>query len=268
MSNRIDPLFGALIEGSDWFPSPAHVLRRAAILEIVSDLRPGRMIDMGCGAGRWLADWGRLGHSGIGVEPDADARALSRACVSAVGANFDLTAAAQDTPETFDHMAAIEVLEHLENPLDHLRDWFPLLRAGGTFVASVPTFQRLWGASDEWAGHVQRFEPEEFCQLIRDAGFQIEASRLYGYPLGNLTRFVGNRASAAKRRRRNPSENERMQATLASGRDRSIERRVGPLLQSWPARMVLRAGIMMQRHFRRRGIGIIVLAQKPGPKTI
>lgn len=261
MTAEFDPLFGALRGGSGWFPSPAHTLRRAAILGLVSGLEPGRLIDMGCGAGRWLVDWDRLGHHGTGVEPDPGARALAADCAAAFGAAFEVAEAPPDAPGGFDHLSAIEVLEHLEDPLGALVAWRALLRPGGTLIASVPAFRRLWGASDVWAGHVQRFEPEAFAALVGQAGFRVEVTRLYGYPLGNLTRLAGNLASRLKRRRRSGAENERLQATLASGRDRSVERRLAPLLRSWLARGVLRAGIAAQARFPSRGIGVIVVAR-------
>lgn len=263
MATRFDPLFGALADDSDWFPSPAHILRRAAILDLIGDHRPGRFLDIGCGAGRWLVDWSRLGHTGTGVEPDDRSRELARKCVAEFDAGFDLVAAIdRTTHSSYDYLSAIEVLEHIDDPLGNLTEWGKSLKPGGWLIASVPAFRRLWGASDEWAGHVQRFEPEDFRALVEAAGFTVETCRLYGYPVGNLTRVLGNYASDLKRRRRRSEDNDRVAATLASGRDRSIEAKLRPLLMSLPTAWVLRLGIALQRRSGRSGIGIIVLARR------
>lgn len=263
MADRFDPLFGALVEGSGWFPSPAHVMRRAAILEMIRDCAPGRLLDIGCGAGRWLVDWHRLGHTGLAVEPDAASRALARDCAERFGARFEISGVFNEAePESYDYMTAFEVLEHIEDPLAALREWSTRLKPGGVLVASVPAFRRLWGRSDEWAGHVQRFEPEQFRTLVEAAGYVVEDCRVYGFPVARITRMFGNIASWLKQRGRSAADNERVAATLASGRDRSAETKLGPLLSSPFAAAALRLGVALQRRFRSWGIGVIIRARK------
>lgn len=263
MTAHYDSLFGALDDGPDWFPSPAHVLRRAAILELVQEWTPGRLVDMGCGAGRWLIEWDRLGHTGTGVELDEQTSLLADGFVRAFDARFDVVSAlGESAVGRYDYMSAIEVLEHVESPLTTLKDWSRYLKAGGLLIASVPAFERLWGASDEWAGHVQRFEPDAFCKLVEDAGFTVLKSKLYGFPVANMTRIFGNLSSDLKRRRRQPEENERHAATRASGRDRSTEVKLKSLLLSPVTAGLLRLGVAAQKRFKKSGIGVIVLAQK------
>lgn len=264
MAQRYHPVFGALIDDSEWAPSPAHVMRRAAIMELMAGFEPGRLVDMGCGAGRLLIDWSERGYSGTGIEPDVQSRALAQECVTAFDARFILReATAPEDVGCYDYLTAVEVLEHLEDPLGALTEWRTCLRPGGVLIASVPAFRRLWGASDVWAGHVQRFEPETFGRLVERAGFELITSRLYGYPIANLTRFAGNLASGLKRRRRSHEENERDNATFASGRDRSVEKRLSPLLLSGVSAYVLKMGISLQRRFSDRGIGVVVVARNP-----
>ena len=256
--------FGALVEEDEWFPSPAHLLRRAALLDEFSRFIGGNLLDIGCGAGRLLIDWHKLGHSGYGVDLDDGARELSQNCVNAFDAPFRIAKYPPNTnEETFDYLTIIEVLEHLEDPAEALGNWSKHLKKGGVLMASVPAYQSKWGASDEWAGHVQRFEPDDFRKLIESAGFQVETVRLYGFPLGNLTRILGNLTSKMKMRKRK-TELDRVGATLASGRDRSIENKVGKTLRNPLSAAVLKTGIMIQRLFARNemGIGVIVVARK------
>lgn len=259
-----EKIFGALKRDDEWFPSPAHLLRRSALLDAFSDFPAGKLLDMGCGAGRLLIDWQALGHSGYGVDLDDAARNLSQNCVDAFDAPFKISKyPPEEETGTFDYMTIIEVLEHLEDPAQALINWSKHLKNNGLLMASVPAFKSKWGASDVWAGHVQRFEPEDFKALIESAGFKVEAVRFYGFPLGNLTRIVGNITSRMKMRKRKTSL-DREQATLASGRDRSIENKVGKILHFPVTAVIFKLAIMIQRKFAKKemGIGLIVIARK------
>lgn len=264
MTASPDPLFGAVLDDG-WFPSPAHVLRRAAVLEAVRSLPPGRLLEMGCGAGRFLADWQALGHHGHAADLDPTARALAHRCAQAFGADFEVTDAPPAGEEkSFDYLVATEVLEHIEDPLAALKAWSAFLKDDGVLVATVPAFARLWGRSDEWAGHVQRFEPDAFRSLVEAAGFEVSSLTLYGYPVGNVIRIAGNAASAWKMRQQRARGLDRHAATLSSGRDRSVEAKLKWLFRSPLGRAVLRLGIASQRAFGRRGKGhgLVLIARK------
>ncbi|MEQ1929511.1 MAG: glycosyltransferase [Parvularculaceae bacterium] len=254
------PLFGALIEGDSWFPSPAHVLRRRAVLDALEGLEPGRWLDLGCGAGRWLVDFARLGHDGVGVEPDEASRSLAVGCVGAFEARFDIVQSVDAVPDSaFDYASAIEVIEHLEEPEAALAIWRRKLKPGGLFIATVPAFQSLWGASDEWAGHVQRFEPAAFTNLLAAAGFEVELCRVHGFPAGNAFLAMGAISSRLKMRARDSSDRDA--ATMASGRDRSIELKLSSLMKSPIGAGALRLGAALQRRFPARGTGLVAIAR-------
>ena len=235
-------------------------MRRAAILDMFSRYPAGNLLEMGCGAGRMLVEWSMLGHRGEAVDLDPTARRLAQECVDDFGLDFAIGEA--PAADCFDYLVATEVLEHVEEPGELLQAWSLKLNDGGLALFTVPAFQRLWGKSDEWAGHVQRFEPYEFRRLIEGAGLEIIEMRLYGYPLGNVIRIAGNMTSALKMRRGSSSALSREDATLASGYDRSVERKLAPLMRSAPARAALNAACALQRLFPLRGHGLIVLARK------
>lgn len=219
---------------------------------------------MGCGAGRLLVDWDRLGHSGRAVDLDTTARTLAERVTETFQARFEIS----DRPDgsLYDYLVATEVLEHVDDPVATLKSWLPCLRDGGVALLTVPAYRHLWGPSDEWAGHVTRFEPDEFRRIVENAGFKVQFLRLYGWPLGNLLRMGGNLASALKVRRRG-ADVRREEATLASGHDRSIENKLAPLLRSPFGRLALRLGINLQRRFD-RGHGLIVIAQKSAAQEV
>jgi 2-polyprenyl-3-methyl-5-hydroxy-6-metoxy-1,4-benzoquinol methylase len=55
----------------------------------------------------------------------------------------DLNAPLPVTDELFDVIVAAEVIEHLENPRAVIRDWYRLLRPGGTLLFSTPNNESL-----------------------------------------------------------------------------------------------------------------------------
>lgn len=54
-----------------------------------------------------------------------------------------------------DRIVASQVLEHLENPIDGLREWYRVLKPGGTILIAVPDNNKR----NEWIGdHIRAFE--------------------------------------------------------------------------------------------------------------
>jgi SAM-dependent methyltransferase len=257
MKAEFDPLFGALLPGQ-WFPSPAHIMRRAAILDMFSGNKPGSLLEMGCGAGRMLADWHQLGHRGDAVDLDATARKLAAECVDALDLNFAVGDHAKAGAQ-YDYLVATEVLEHVEDPGAVIKQWSASLKDDGIFLATVPAFRHLWGKSDEWAGHVQRFEPADFRRIVEEAGFDVIEMRLYGYPVGQVMRVLGNVTSGMKMK---ADSKDRDAATFASGHDRSVENKLAPLMRSFVGRAALKVANSLQRQFPNSGHGLILIARK------
>ena len=61
-----------------------------------------------------------------------------------------------------------------------------LLKPGGGFMFSVPAHKNLWDATDEYGGHLRRYEKEELHKKLNDTGFEIVEFFNYGYPIINL----------------------------------------------------------------------------------
>lgn len=86
--------------------------------------------------------------------------------------NNDLNIASNFPPESFNTIVASEVIEHLENPRFIAREWFRLLRPGGTLIISTPnneSFRSL--LSLVWRGHFIAFSdtcyPAHITALLR-----------------------------------------------------------------------------------------------------
>ena len=259
------PLYGPAIPERGWVPAPTYVLRRRRVLKLLSGCRPGRVVEVGSGAGAMLADLSRLGFRCDALESSAQARELARI----VNANDDRVAihdaAPADWAGAFDTVLAMEVLEHIEDDSGALRSWAEWLRPGGVLLLSVPAHPRMWNASDVWAGHYRRYTRDGLRRVVEAAGFAIEHLECYGFPLSNIIDPLRARVHARKLRDEGPGH-DRAHGSARSGTERGLETRLYPLQASWPGSLAMRFFFAMQYVFLGTdlGTGYIMLCRKPG----
>ena len=177
--------------GSRIFERFYHEHPRAEVIAFI-DWTPETVLDVGCGGGatgRILAE--RFpGCRLFGVEPCAEAADVARAAYSRVW-NGTLEAAvvsADDIPfSTVDTVLLLDVLEHLVNPWQALRDLRTRLPAGCRVVASIPNafniqlIEEL--ASGQWrydtyglldVTHLRFFTEPGMRELFEQAGIRVD----------------------------------------------------------------------------------------------
>jgi len=79
----------------------------------------------------------------------------------------------------YDVVVCTEVLEHLGDDILAIRILYKSLVKGGYAFISVPFLMENWSKSDQFSGHVRRYEPRELEQKVKNAGFTIVES--YGW---------------------------------------------------------------------------------------
>ena len=182
-----------------WFRVRNQVISMFA-RQITRDLAPGyRVLEMGCGDGNVL-------------------RFLERACPTATVVGMDLygegiryargrTACSlvqgdvRRAPfaKTFQMIGIFDVLEHIPDDLQILRDLHELLDPAGALILTVPAHQSLWSYFDELSGHCRRYAREELETRLDKAGFTIEFLTPYMaslYPMMSLSRKLRAQTSA------------------------------------------------------------------------
>jgi SAM-dependent methyltransferase len=107
--------------------------------------RGGRLLDVGCGSGRFLARASALGYvvTGLDFNPVAVQVARSRFGLLDVHCTSLQEFRTRNPHRYFDVVTAFEVLEHVEDPRGFLQTVFDLLRPGGFLALSVP-FRDRW----------------------------------------------------------------------------------------------------------------------------
>lgn len=75
--------------------------------------------------------------------------------------------------EEFDSIGAFDVLEHIEEDEQVLRQMHGALKPGGIILLTVPQHAWLWSPVDDYACHIRRYSAKEIHAKVEGAGFEI-----------------------------------------------------------------------------------------------
>jgi 2-polyprenyl-3-methyl-5-hydroxy-6-metoxy-1,4-benzoquinol methylase len=148
--------------------------------ELVGD-GPRRILDVGCGDGRFLEilrDAGSPQWRLEGIEIDAGA---AKACAAkGFRAHVGRVEEFRDA-EGFDAIVMLQLIEHVEDPVAISRRVFELLKPGGVFIIETPNLDgldyrafrgRVWGHY-HFPRHWNLFSTESLHRMLREQGFEI-----------------------------------------------------------------------------------------------
>jgi glycosyltransferase involved in cell wall biosynthesis/SAM-dependent methyltransferase len=149
---------------------------------------PGRLLDVGCGGGHFMAAARRQGWRPIGTDLSHEACLAVRGTAAAPAVSAD----ADDLPfrtGVLDAVALVNVLDHTTRPRAVVREAARVLRPGGLLVVRVPNgaFHPSWalvlgrlGPLARWRGwdaypilHLFAFGPVALRRLVEGSGFEV-----------------------------------------------------------------------------------------------
>jgi len=160
-----------------------------AKLSIDPALLPGdgaRVVDVGCGDGRHVAEAARRGARAVGVDYDADELARARARGQGLRIDFVVADAARlpFRDAAFDAAICTETLEHLPDDRAAMRELARVLRDDAPLLGAVPShFTELvyWrlsrGYRDAPGGHVRIYAPRVLFGRLAATGLRVESMR-------------------------------------------------------------------------------------------
>ena len=169
--------------------------------EALKPLAGRRALDVGCGAGLLCEPLARLGAEVVGV--DAAEENIAAARMHAAGADLAIDYRAGELGrlglDTFDLVTALEVIEHVADKAEFVRQLAAHLAPGGLLVLSTPNrtpqSRLLMVGLAEMVGAIPRgthrwedfVTPEELRELLAEAGLEMGAPRGIGFsPLKGL----------------------------------------------------------------------------------
>lgn len=138
-----------------------------------------RVLELGCGTGKWLSELARAGFDVAGIDPSAE---MLRVGTAHVAGDLQLGHAEQPPwlPETFDVVVCVNALHHFSSPSTAVREAYRVLRRGGAFVsigldphAAPGTWYVYEFFPTTLRDDLERFPPRaQRLDWLRDAGFE------------------------------------------------------------------------------------------------
>ena len=174
--------------GADWYVKAAPIRDQVSrpdpgedwrFREFAADrLPPGKLLDVGCGDGRFLQLAARLGFAGTGFDYDERtvAQARAKGLTDVHAAEFSAFCASR-RPGEFDAATLFDVLEHTPEPAWFLGEVARLLKPGGHLVLTMPNAFRPtpWGREehDYPPHHFTRWNPDTMRGFLERHGFEV-----------------------------------------------------------------------------------------------
>ncbi len=166
----------------DWFIENADLQRPTwqRFLRTLSRFaKPGKLVDVGCGAGTFLVEARRLGHNVTGQEVSnyfaEYGRSQFRLPIE-IGELEDVDLSSN----SFDYATAFDVIEHHPYPKQMLQEIYRLLRPNGLLMISTHDignfFARFYG--QQWRhinpiGHLTYFNQKTLTAMLQESGFKL-----------------------------------------------------------------------------------------------
>jgi SAM-dependent methyltransferase len=135
------------------------------------EVRPlPRILDAGCGTGRNLQRYAKLGPA-KGVEPSQDAVDFCRQR----GLENVIQGRLEDLPfadADFDLLMATDVLEHVDDDGRALRELHRVAAPNAFLVLTVPAYRWMWSREDERLGHRRRYTRAQLRRVVEANGWK------------------------------------------------------------------------------------------------
>ena len=174
-----------LVHRARWFLDPRFRFAHARLTRHLRLPRAGgRLLDVGCGSGHFVAGACALGWDASGIDTDAVAVAAGRSAGLPLSTTT-LEEIAQTQPGSVDVVTMEHVLEHVPDPASFLRAARRVLRPSGTLWLATPNidaaghtrFGRAWKHLDP-PRHLVIFSSAALEDQLRRAGFRdVQARR-------------------------------------------------------------------------------------------
>lgn len=132
----------------------------------ISSKNKKTILDVGSGTGKILEEFMQKGWRVHGIDGEREAVLWSRKR----GVNIRQSDFVNDplpySDDAFDVVLALDLLEHIPNDTQVLKEMERVLKPGGIAVVTVPAYQWLFNYWDEMLGHQRRYTTKSFQKII------------------------------------------------------------------------------------------------------
>lgn len=172
---------------------PWFVFRRKLFYNFIKNKKSASILDIGCSSAIFLKYLKKQGFANLeGLEPSENLRKEG---------HLDITIHKKLPAKKYDVIFLLDVLEHIEDDEQMLKDIKNALKEHGTFYISVPAHPFLWSHHDVVNHHYRRYTKNELKEKLRRAGFKIKRLTYWNmfafFPMALLRIFKRNSKSSA-----------------------------------------------------------------------
>jgi 2-polyprenyl-3-methyl-5-hydroxy-6-metoxy-1,4-benzoquinol methylase len=167
--NPFEKLYAS--EKSYWWSVGRRKLINRHIKRLFIPKNDPMILDFGCGGGALLTELTEYGNV-IGLEHSY--LALSY-CRNRGQENLVLNDG-EEFPfknNSFEIVVCLDVLEHLKNDFQFLRQIYEILSSDGYILIMVPAFPSLWSSRDAYLGHYRRYTRLQLNRNLENLNFNI-----------------------------------------------------------------------------------------------
>lgn len=171
MDERFHP-FQKKVEDWHWWYRTRRNILDSLLAKVPLDPARARILDVGCGTGGSSLVLSRYGSvTGLDLSYSSFADSPERPYTHRVVGSAEVIPFAD---ESFDVVAALDVLEHLDDDVAGARELRRIIKPGGVAVIFVPAFQILWGYNDDFSHHRRRYTQATLRATLEGAGFRVD----------------------------------------------------------------------------------------------
>lgn len=155
------------------------------------------ILEMGCSTGDSSSEFVMTGHNVTGIDMDDEKLFIAKNRGIKI-LKLDLNNNLPLNHESYSTIFAFDIMEHLNNPGNLVKEAYRILKKGGKFYASVPyfgllkrifisifKFDMVFGYEDP---HIRFFSENMFRKILEDNDFKVEKI----YKLGRVYPFYKN----------------------------------------------------------------------------
>lgn len=159
---------------------PSHRIHRDILLKMLEQLRFETLLEVGCGNGMNLCAIRQAFPAVRLAATDISGEALAQLQAFLPGIPSYRLDATQDTLNVqYDVVISLDVLEHIEDDMAVIHNMYQMTRK----YILISTLQGCMRDSERAIGHVRNYLPGELQRKMETAGFTIEKTIEWGWPL-------------------------------------------------------------------------------------
>lgn len=155
-----------------WYQARREILEDL-IRRTIRPPKDAQILEIGCGTGHNLEMLGSFGHVDA-IELDDESRAIAEKRLGRTIASARLPELAGIPDRHYDLIAALDVIEHIDEDAEAIAAIAGKLKPGGKFIMTVPAHPWMWSAHDVVNHHKRRYSKASLRSLIEGSPLRLE----------------------------------------------------------------------------------------------